>query len=252
MESEIISAVGGLATAVVAQTVIFSPESRRVRRLKAYLEVRTAMTAHGHPGQELDELIKQEVRTEIRARARARRQWSLVLRTILWGVGAGVFGVTAFFAMTEFGVNSFAAVAGTVAGGAAALVSAIQASQTGQQAAAAHASEREFDLIAEYTAHLHGRALVVEPPPPNGDAGFDLLVKDTDGNIVEIVEAKRGSRIEPRSLLRQRLFARNLEPSAPFIALLSEPPPATTLHELNRLGITVVYRDPDGTWQRHE
>lgn len=242
MWPQIITAVSALAVAVLGQAVFLSSESRRVRRIKAYLDVRGALGETAHH-ETLDELVSAEIQDEVRARQRARRFSALALRSLAWLLAATAFlaGAAAAWRWLDEGVLPWIAVA--LSAGAAVTAFA-RAGDLATEAKQVRAHTDEQSLIRAYADWALSTKLADKVLAESD--GFDLLLLK-DGDIVEAVEAK--ARIDARIV--GHLFARRIKAvsrfgDVRFIVLTSDPPSEDFQDNLLRHGIFLAQPASDG------
>lgn len=250
MWPELISAMSAIGAVLVSQALVFAPESRRLRRIKAYVEIRAALE-DPRTRQSLDDLISGQVDDEVRARARSERRATLTLRAIVWTLAVVAFAATAIGAWLRLDDVGLAAVAAAVSIGA--VVVAYQNTQRSREKLTGLDNELTARrLLLKYIEDAHKRGLhehfeVVEPRRQL----FDLVLYGEEGAIAEVVEAKVG--LKEGSLggvFRTRLLARQMSPDTPFVVLLDKKPDQKVADQLRRMGATIAYLGATGEIDR--
>lgn len=239
---ELIGGVALVGATLITQTLFVGPESRHVRRVRAYLELKTGLKDKQSQA-DLDDLIARSLAAEVRARTPGRWLQSRWLRVTTWTLASLTF-IALVYASRR--LDEPWSIIPTIAATLAALVAARNAIRSGREARDDVEYMREATLAESYANYVEEKGRVANFG--SVDDRYDLIVENDRGDILEVVESKGSSEPNPQSLLRTRLWARNLEPSARFVVLLNKRLTNDQQHELTRLGISVAYLNDDGSF----
>lgn len=235
----VVPAAVAIAVAVIAQTVFFDPTSRRVRRLKAYLEVKESLDDSAHLA-DIDVLIAREISTELRSRTAGRRVAASRIRLIIWmtvfvGVAIAVPLIVRYFSGQIVIATMVLSIIATVP-------IAIDYLRSRNEYIAQKGLIDETLLIDAYAqTSLVDRGLDPEYELSGGHS--QLLLRDKQSEIAEVVVAKSSHDLEPEQLRSKRLWAQRKYPSAEFILITRDRPELEYVLQLKRLGVASAYLD---------
>lgn len=239
----VIGAASIVTAALITQTLFVGSESRHVRRVRAYLELKENLQDRQLQAS-LDDLITRSLAAEVRARTPGRWLRSRWLGAAAWILAALIPAALIFvsFARLEEPWNYIP----VALAAAAALIAVRNAIRSGSEARDDADYMRVATLAESYATYVERDGRVARFG--SSDDRYDLIVENADGDILEIVESKAGDNPDPQSLLRTRLWARNLAPPAHFVVLLRKRLSADHENELTRLGISIAYLKEDGSF----
>ncbi|MFE6228928.1 hypothetical protein [Cellulosimicrobium sp. NPDC057862] len=251
MWEEVVAGIAGLAVAVVSQAALFGPESRRVRRLKAYLEVREEVN-DAHLSAALTQLIAAEVADEERARARTKRGIFLSLRIAGWAFLALIFAGAAAVAWYLGGL--WVPIIVSLLSLAAAGIAVFNTGTATEQAVAVRVENAESEAAAAYARDAAGRGLnVVFGGDGPQQSMFDAIARNDSGTVVEIAEFRRSITAQSiRVIINLAARAKEAQPEAKFVIVLSENRTPRLAEQLREIGFTVAVLLDNGSlgWLR--
>lgn len=234
----IIPAIAVIGAAVLTQTEFFDPTSRRVRRLKAYLEIKQQLSGTPHEN-DVDKLIAHVISTEVRARTSKRSFGESRKLGIVWVAAAfTMIGVAVYILLTSRD-DMWQAMSAIVAAVVGAVLSAWIARQYREQAAAEKEDIREASLADQYARHAQSQGLTLDPR--SGDRHFDLVLRDGKGRTVQVVDVLGSVNANLKMLLNKKNLAQDYAGSAKYVLLLERAPSGDTYRQVRRIGVHVAY-----------
>lgn len=239
----IIPAIAVIGAAMLTQTEFFDPTSRRVRRLRAYLEIKQQLKDTPHES-EIDTLIGHVISTEVRARTSKRSLGTYRRLQFAWVVVATAMISVAIVIVIRTRGEMWQAMSAIVATIVGATFSTWTARQYREQATAEKEDMREASLTDRYARHALSQGLILDPR--SGDRHFDLVLRDEIGRTVQVVDVLGSVNSNLKMLLNKKRLADDYAPSAKYVLLLERAPTDTLRRQIVKLGARVAYPLKEG------